>query len=298
MKSTTESQQAAGPNATAVNEEDEEDSFGPALPPHLLAKRKNAVAGPSAPSANSPPSASTVAKNVGLTLPPHLAARREYESDSDDDDVGPSIHMASRGESAGDGVREFLEREARIAKEREEAAKPKEMKRDEWMLVPPENADFVNTIDPLKGRGFSRMAIEPKKAQDMTLWTETPAERQQRLRDEVIGKKRKAENAGPTMTDEEIADMKRRKKRDAEIANSINQHNTTLRGKTLVDQHAQKLASSDKSKKSDDAPGIWDRDSMMGVSGKLMTERDRSKAITDARALNDRFGHSKRGAYS
>lgn len=119
VKSTTESQQAAGPNATAVNEEDEEDSFGPALPPHLLAKRKNAVAGPSAPSANSPPPASTVAKNVGPTLPPHLAARREYESDSDDDDVGPSIHMASRGESAGDGVREFLEREARIAKERE-----------------------------------------------------------------------------------------------------------------------------------------------------------------------------------
>lgn len=47
------------------------------------------------------------------------------------------------------------------------------------------------------------------------------------MRDEVIGKKRKAENAGPTMTDEEIADMKRRKKRDAEIANSINQHNVS-----------------------------------------------------------------------
>lgn len=31
-------------------------------------------------------------------------------------------------------------------------------------------------IDPLKGRGFSRTTIEPKKAQDMTLWTETPAE--------------------------------------------------------------------------------------------------------------------------
>ena len=27
----------------------------------------------------------------------------------------------------------------------QEAAKPKEMKRDEWMLVPPENADFVNS---------------------------------------------------------------------------------------------------------------------------------------------------------
>ncbi|KAJ9105577.1 hypothetical protein QFC19_003559 [Naganishia cerealis] len=292
------------PTGERQHVEEEEDSFGPALPPHLLARRKNAVAGPSMPPANSPPRASE-GRNVGPILPPHLAAQRGYESDSDED-VGPSIHMASRGESKDDGVREFLEREARLQKEREgfdvalalqEAAKPKEMKRDEWMLVPPENADFVNTIDPLKGRGFSRMAIEPKKAQDMTLWTETPAERQQRLRDELNGKKRKAENAGPTMSEEEIADMKRRRKRDAEIADSISQHNTTLRGKTLVDQHAQKL-SSDKSKKSDDAPAIWDRDSMMGVSGKLMSERDRSKAITDARALNDRFGHSKRGAYS
>jgi hypothetical protein len=111
-------QQSVVANPTTTTEEDEEDSFGPALPPHLLAKRKNAVAGPSAPPADSPPQI-TGPKSVGPTLPPHLAGRRGYESDSDDDDVGPSIHMASRGESAGDGVREFLEREARIAKERE-----------------------------------------------------------------------------------------------------------------------------------------------------------------------------------
>lgn len=64
-----------------------------------------------------------------------------------------------------------------------------------------------------------------------------------------------------------------------------------------MDEHAQKLSAT-KSKKEDETPAFWDRDSMMGVSGKLMSERDRSKAIMDARALNDRFGHSKRGAYS
>lgn len=72
---------------------------------------------------------------------------------------------------------------------------------------------------------------------------------------------------------------------------------TSLRSKTLVDEHAKKLSAS-KSKKEDEAPVFWDRDSMMGVSGKMMSEKDRSKAIMDARALNDRFGHSKRGAYS
>lgn len=52
-------------------------------------------------------------------------------------------------------------------------------------------------------------------------------QRQERLRDELNGKKRKAENAGPRMSEEEIADMKRRRLRDAEIAESINQHNVS-----------------------------------------------------------------------
>jgi hypothetical protein len=34
-------------------------------------------------------------------------------------------------------VQEFMEREARWAREREEAAKPKVLTREEWMLVPP-----------------------------------------------------------------------------------------------------------------------------------------------------------------
>jgi hypothetical protein len=62
-----------------------------------------------------------------------------------------------------------------------------------------------------------------------------------------------------------------------------------------MDQHASATANAPKSK---DAPAIWDRDTMMGVSGKLMGEKDRSSLIKDARALNDRFGHSKTGAYS
>lgn len=53
-------------------------------------------------------------------------------------------------------------------------------------------------------------------------------QRQQRLQDELNGKKRKAENAGPRMTDDEIADLKRRRMRDAEISDSINQHNVSL----------------------------------------------------------------------
>ena len=111
-------QESAGPRASPTNEElEEEGDFGPALPPHLLAKRKIAVAGPSlSPARHGSPSSAK--KTVGPTLPPNVAAQRGYESESDED-VGPSIHMASKDQSEGDGVREFLEREARIAKERE-----------------------------------------------------------------------------------------------------------------------------------------------------------------------------------
>ena len=109
--------QEAGPSTFISHDEPEEaGDFGPALPPHLLAKRKTAVAGPQPPARDVSPTSTR--KTVGPTLPPQLAAQREYESESDDD-VGPSIHMASKGQGEGDGVREFLEREARIAKERE-----------------------------------------------------------------------------------------------------------------------------------------------------------------------------------
>jgi len=63
----------------------------------------------------------------------------------------------------------------------------------------------------------------------------------------------------------------------------------------MMDTHAASASNEPKSK---DALVVWDRDTMMGVSGKLMGEKDRSSLIKDARALNDRFGHSKTGAYS
>jgi hypothetical protein len=61
-----------------------------------------------------------------------------------------------------------------------------------------------------------------------------------------------------------------------------------------MDQHAKTTSGKDKA----DVPVIWDRDSMLGVKGKLMEEKDRSSLVRDARALNDRFGHSKTGAFS
>jgi hypothetical protein len=57
----------------------------------------------------------------------------------------------------------------------------------------------------------------------MSLWTETPAERQQRLADEVMGRKRRAvdqANSGPS----EDPDRKRRKQEEAAIKQGVDEY--------------------------------------------------------------------------
>lgn len=53
---------------------------------------------------------------------------------------------------------------------------------------------FIKDLDPtkLKARQFSKSAGLVSNKADNSLWTETPAERQQRIADEVSGKKRRA----------------------------------------------------------------------------------------------------------
>lgn len=56
----------------------------------------------------------------------------------------------------------------------------------------------------------------------MNLWTETPAERQERLRDEMLGKKRKAENAP---VEEESDEVRRKRLRDQQLKDEVERHN-------------------------------------------------------------------------
>ena len=104
------------PRATteARKEEEEEsdsdeDNYGPALPPELLASRSKS---------------STSAKVVGPSLPQHHNINqnhdRRYGDDADEDsdvDVGPMPLPAGISFEEEDGVREFMEREERRRKQ-------------------------------------------------------------------------------------------------------------------------------------------------------------------------------------
>lgn len=132
------------------DDDSSDDEAGPALPPHILAARKAGVApspavGPQRPPVAGPsrPPAGPSRPVAGPSLPPPQS-RYQLDSDSDDDVVGP--RPSAPGEDDGySAVRDFEERERRWAKEREEAAKPKELKREEWMLKPPEASDILSS---------------------------------------------------------------------------------------------------------------------------------------------------------
>ncbi|TDL22310.1 hypothetical protein BD410DRAFT_898265 [Rickenella mellea] len=284
------------------DEEEDEDAYVPELPPGLSVSRT----APQPPSTASPPlPASTSSKRI---LGPSLPTQNRY-GDDEDDDYGPMPMPEGHRQDAGDGVREFMEKEEKRRKEVEEAAKPKALKRDEWMLVPPSSSDILGKLaDPtkLKARQFSRSAAPASRNAPNNLWTETPAERQQRIADEVAGKKRRAANADADAVEEDGQDSGegvRKRRRDEEIRRVVEDHTKSSRSKTLLDMHSSASSSSsnkpggsnddDKAKVS----AIWDHSRDMSMGGRLMDDKQRSKLINDAKALGERFGSGKAGGY-
>jgi len=144
------------------DEDDDDDDYGPALPPDMIAARS---AGPSVSRASAPTSSASK-RVVGPSFPsyPPIYDPRvhsfPHEDDEDEDDFGPKPLPAGVKHAEKDAVTEFMEREERRKKLAEvwfvlypgkvlfdlmgqEAAKPKALKRDEWMLVPPSSSDLL-----------------------------------------------------------------------------------------------------------------------------------------------------------
>lgn len=115
------------------------------------------------------------------------------------------------------------------------------------MLVPPSSSDLLGctfhpsfyialtdwgetAIDPTrlnKARKFAPSTTPNARNPDTSLWTETPAERQQRLADELSGKRKRKENSeGAAGDDDGKAELEARKrvKRDEEIQRAVSEH--------------------------------------------------------------------------
>ncbi|KAH9177082.1 hypothetical protein EDB89DRAFT_1614721 [Lactarius sanguifluus] len=269
-------------------EEEDEDSYTPELPPELAAAR-----------------ASTSAPSRRTLGPARGPLRREEEEEESEDDVGPlpppPPHAGAGPPNAHeDAVAEFIQKEAQRRQAVEEAARPKTLQRPEWMLVPPSSSDLLSTLDPTKlnkPRQFSR-STAPARVVDNTLWTETPAERQQRLADEVMGKKRRVENADLADLDPHAEeDANKRRKRDAELQRQVGEFTRKHRGSSLIDAHAREEAKRKKDAQEEESSAIWDHSRDMALGGRLMDEKDRRRIIQDAKGLSERFGESKSGNF-
>ncbi|KAJ7676469.1 hypothetical protein B0H17DRAFT_1080132 [Mycena rosella] len=150
---------------------------------------------------------------------------------------------------------EFMAKEEKRSREVEEAPKPKAPKRDEWMVVPPTSS---------------------------------------RLADEVVGKKRRAANAGDAVSTAEELEARKCRCVDEELRRGVEEHTRKTRGSALVDMHAKAGKGEDGA---DDRKGIWDRDRDMALSGRLMDDDKRNEMLKEAKGLGDRFGTGKTGGF-
>ncbi|KAF8499034.1 hypothetical protein F5888DRAFT_1687124 [Russula emetica] len=331
------------PRYEEEEEDSDEDVYAPELPPDLAAARANANPISSSSSSSSVPP--LLRRPIGPARGP--LQQREEEEEESEDEIGPAPPPHSGPSHVHeDAVIDFMQKEAQRRQAIEEAARPKTLKREEWMLVPPSSSGFAQqcatlsllassfstylqsyffliyfllcndimvfnysfvrsytALDPTKlnkPRQFSRSTATPKIV-DNSLWTETPAEKQQRIADEVMGKKRRVENADLDQEGDEeevaaAADGAKRRKREAELQRQVEEYTRSHRGPALLEAHAKEEVKHKKDTQEEPA-GIWDHSRDMALGGRLMDEKDRRRAIQDAKGLSDRFGAGKGGNF-
>lgn len=315
-------------------EEDEEDDYVPELPPDLVAQRatqKARVLGPSLPSAVQNSYDDSDDDDVGpMPLPAYLSSQHQEKSGVEEFlerekrrkqamEVCVLAHALFTGsqayyilgccETEGPQARRVdvgASIEVRFAQMYVQLAS---CDRSSGWLTP---VHIEIAIDPTrmnKPRKFAPTTNPNAGSTDTTLWTETPAERQQRLADELAGKKRRKENSDiPDDHGLGVPESLKRQRIDNEVRRAVADHNVCgivvsplvlthvysqrkNRPESLLQMHAKKHETPQPKTEKDEA--IWDHSRDMALSGHLLDEKSRSKIIADSAGLSDRFGSSK-----
>ncbi|KAF2482256.1 hypothetical protein BDY17DRAFT_298207 [Neohortaea acidophila] len=275
--------------------------IGPALPPHLLAKRKrkqeeeadNATQAASGATASLSPGDGEKRRRVlGPAMPPApLDERPEQPPDSstrsnsdsdDDDDYGPALPSSFGNGNVGEDTSDADKHTQ--AEQPEAAPREEKLQRDEWMTMPPKQDDLAARLDPTKPRprGFntSKGANGPNAAAaDGSAWHETPEQKQKRLADEMMGVT--TSNADV----ESRATKGPRKAADHDTARKIKEHTDKIRGPSLVHQHQ-----SSQTREPDDDPSAraFDREKDMGSGGRL-GHAERREMLNKAANFSSKF---------
>ncbi|EHK25287.1 uncharacterized protein TRIVIDRAFT_54782 [Trichoderma virens Gv29-8] len=245
-------------------------AVGPSLPPHLAANNTDEINL----SDSDSDSDTGPAPPPGANPNPNANTNPDSDSSDDDDDFGPSLPSASAPRrQIGPSLPPSLDDGA--------------PKRDDWMLAPPPSSSTFSERDTTKIRA-RKFASKPKPTSSTapgapSIWTETPEEKLRRLQDSVLGRTSSASD-GPSSLSEE---QQRKTRRDEALAAEIH----AQRGKTLLEEHqGGKKAAGGKPDEEEDDPSkrAFDREKDMAVGGRI-TSTQRRELINKSANFGGRF---------
>uniref|UniRef100_A0A8C1WRJ2 GPALPP motifs-containing protein 1 n=1 Tax=Cyprinus carpio TaxID=7962 RepID=A0A8C1WRJ2_CYPCA len=283
-------------------EEDDDDFFGPALPPGYQKGDKSpegppllghalppgfksqdldedekddtrGFLGPALPPGYRKQEVKEDARgSLGPALPPAVSSDEEEEEDYV---VGP---MPSKGPSQ-DSVALDFERRAQRMKDKLTGVDtgPKVLSRESWMTELPPELQHVG----LEARTFKKNLGPENK--DRSVWTDTPADRERKARERLEAKEKgeSVRDDGPHLSQKEL-----------EMAEKVSKFNESKRGESLISMHTKKMkrkAEEDANKPVERRP--FDRDTDLQVN--RFDEAQKKALLKKSQELNTRFSHSK-----
>jgi hypothetical protein len=232
-----------------------------------------------------PPPASVPRRILGPAPPPAPLDERpsappaEYSDSSSDDDFGPApppIGGVSTGYNDGTGAKSAFDIEPHFAEQ------PKKAQRDDWMTMPPTQDDLAARMDPTKmrARKFNTGKSSSGGGGMSSAWTETPEEKLKRLQDEAMG------ISAPAMNSTSTAHDSKKSKDEERRARKMREKIDAARGKSLVEQHADK--GTGKEKEDDPSKRSFDYEKDMAVIG-TANNKQRRELLSKSKGFSDRF---------
>ncbi|EED15986.1 conserved hypothetical protein [Talaromyces stipitatus ATCC 10500] len=260
--------------------------FGPSLPP------QSEIARPADTTDDEPTVTVKSPKVVGPSRPPNHSQsdsepQPEDSDDSSDDDFGPQLPPAGGTKPDTPKYEVDSRPPRRVLGEDIDSATTKKRQRDDWMLNPPGNSSWASGMNPAALTNRKFMSGKSARGNRSTegadsVWTEDPAQKRQRLENEVLGIK-----SEPSARSAGSRDLSSRT--DSATADRLK----SLTGKggrsSLYESHqkdTQKLKEDDPSKRAFD----YEKD----VAGKTsISSAARKKLLDQASGYTSRFTGGK-----
>ncbi|CAB4378167.1 unnamed protein product [Rhizophagus irregularis] len=223
--------------------------------------------------------------------PPGYSHQEEKE---EEDIIGPILPKGFKEGSDDSNLQKTIQEFEERAEKMRKALEPndqgdKPLQRGEWMLVPPETKFLGETPTNMRSRQFKKKTQDPSNS-DNSLWTETPAEREERL------KKQATSNQKRKHAKDEDDEPIKYTRIDLETAEKVKEYNELYRPKSLLETHSENYVKSRKWQDDDASKRSFDREKDV-LGTRRMDSRKRKEFLDNAKGLGSKFGHGKHGSF-